>query len=343
MGDTSAAQAAAIQGLATTSAAFINSAGSARAQKKAIKYNKEMYERQREDFLADREHAEAYDSPAAQRARLVEAGLNPYLMMEQGSTGQAQSPANIEANPGQFYNTAEPLAAGITSGVASAVSILREERMREATRQYQAAQTREANARAEYQEIENDFAEIQFYQQMGLTNEEIRKIQLENDFSEQSMPIRMITQNQQYQNLLDEHELNLAELTLKRLQAQHDGIVVKYLPQQLQADISLRLAQTAESYARHDLTMAEVRSELESIEAQVRENALHKYSDEELSMLRRALYNETVETAKMSASNAMINNPANYLDSSKPTGLKNRIKLNLFGTRAFLRGFKVPK
>lgn len=62
------------------------------AARRARKFSREMYARQRADSLADWNMENAYNSPAAQMARLEEAGLNPHLIYGQGG-GVMQSGA----------------------------------------------------------------------------------------------------------------------------------------------------------------------------------------------------------------------------------------------------------
>lgn len=56
------------------------------AAKRNRKFVREMYGRQRADALADWEKENAYNSPAAQMARLKEAGLNPNLIYGDGGS-----------------------------------------------------------------------------------------------------------------------------------------------------------------------------------------------------------------------------------------------------------------
>lgn len=83
---------AAIVGSVTSS---INTASTALANsglnRKTIKYNKEMYDKQRADALSDWTMQNEYNSPRAQMARLREAGLNPNLVYGKGADNTAQA------------------------------------------------------------------------------------------------------------------------------------------------------------------------------------------------------------------------------------------------------------
>lgn len=65
---------------------------------KQMSYNTEMYERQLSDTWDFYNDQKEYNSATAQRSRLEAAGLNPYLMMNGGSAGVAQSQSVPSAN-----------------------------------------------------------------------------------------------------------------------------------------------------------------------------------------------------------------------------------------------------
>ena len=100
---------------------------------KQMAYNKEMYQQQLGDqwkFYNDAKQnawdMAEYNSAPAQRERLEAAGLNPYLMMNGGSAGTAQSSAQGSAPSAQGVNppTATPYSmdySGITQGLGMAL------------------------------------------------------------------------------------------------------------------------------------------------------------------------------------------------------------------------------
>ena len=82
--------------------AQLNNSFNEKMMQKQLDYNKEMYQQQLGDqwqFYNDAkqtqlglyEDAKEYNSAAAQRERLVAAGLNPFLMMSGGNAGTVQS------------------------------------------------------------------------------------------------------------------------------------------------------------------------------------------------------------------------------------------------------------
>lgn len=75
-----------------------NAVSTAFQNRKQRKWNEKMYERQRADALADFNMQNEYNSPAAQMARLKEAGLNPNLVYKNGAdnTGGPVRSSSVE-------------------------------------------------------------------------------------------------------------------------------------------------------------------------------------------------------------------------------------------------------
>ena len=152
------AGATAAQNAANKEIAQMNNAFNEKMFDKQIAYNKEMYQQQLGDqwkFYNDSKQnawdlvenhqqyqtdmwnkTNEYNSPAAQRERLEAAGLNPYMMMNGGSAGTAQTMSgSAGAAPsggapsaqGVTPPTATPYSAdysGITAGLGRAIDVL---------------------------------------------------------------------------------------------------------------------------------------------------------------------------------------------------------------------------
>lgn len=152
------ASSTAMQNQANKEIAQMNNAFNEKMFDKQIAYNKEMYQQQlgdqwkfyndakdnswklvenQQQFQADMwDKTNEYNSPAAQRERLEAAGLNPYMMMNGGSAGTAQTMSGSSgaapsggAPSGQGVTppTATPYSAdysGITAGLGRAIDVL---------------------------------------------------------------------------------------------------------------------------------------------------------------------------------------------------------------------------
>lgn len=146
------------QNAANKEIAQMNNAFNEKMFDKQISYNKEMYQQQlgdqwkfyndakdnswklvenQQQFQTDMwNKTNEYNSPAAQRERLEAAGLNPYMMMNGGSAGTAQTMSGTSgaapsggAPSGQGVTppTATPYSAdysGITAGLGRAIDVL---------------------------------------------------------------------------------------------------------------------------------------------------------------------------------------------------------------------------
>lgn len=152
------ASSTAMQNQANKEIAQMNNAFNEKMFDKQIAYNKEMYQQQlgdqwkfyndakdnswklvenQQQFQTDMwNKTNEYNSPAAQRERLEAAGLNPYMMMNGGSAGTAQTMSGTSgaapsggAPSGQGVTppTATPYSAdysGITAGLGRAIDVL---------------------------------------------------------------------------------------------------------------------------------------------------------------------------------------------------------------------------
>ena len=73
------------------------------SQNKQNDYNLQLYQMQRADALADREHLEQYNSPKNQMRLLKEAGLNPMLAYGQLGNFQSVLPNKTSAEGAASY------------------------------------------------------------------------------------------------------------------------------------------------------------------------------------------------------------------------------------------------
>lgn len=90
--------AAAISGGSNIVSSIINGVISSKENAKQRNFAREMYAQQMRDTIAQWNRENEYNTPAAQKQRLIEAGLNPNLMMDNGNVGNAQSASIPSAN-----------------------------------------------------------------------------------------------------------------------------------------------------------------------------------------------------------------------------------------------------
>ena len=75
------------------------------------------YEMQREDYLSDLASERAYNSPAAQKARLLEAGINPNIAFGNGNVANTSSNAENTASVRSSVFPSVPAASSLGSGI----------------------------------------------------------------------------------------------------------------------------------------------------------------------------------------------------------------------------------
>jgi hypothetical protein len=85
----------------------MNYAASGSTNKKTLQYNREMYDKQRKDSLADWNMQNQYNSPIEQMNRLKAAGLNPNLVYGSGNV-TATSSSQPRSSQAQSWNPEVP-------------------------------------------------------------------------------------------------------------------------------------------------------------------------------------------------------------------------------------------
>lgn len=97
--------AAAIAGGASLVGQAFNAYQSGKMNKRAERFNREMYAKQRQDNLSDWHMQNAYNDPAAQMQRLQNANLNPHLVYGNGADAQMASPVRSSNISNPSYDT----------------------------------------------------------------------------------------------------------------------------------------------------------------------------------------------------------------------------------------------
>lgn len=80
-----------------------NAYAQGRMNKRSLRYNRELYDKQRKDSLSDWAMQNEYNSPSAQMQRYRDAGLNPHLIY-----GQSNEGATVRSTDQQAWNPRAP-------------------------------------------------------------------------------------------------------------------------------------------------------------------------------------------------------------------------------------------
>lgn len=79
-----------------------NSIAQGKMNKRAERFNREMYAQQRQDSLSDWNMQNSYNDPSAQMQRLKQAGLNPNLVYGNGATTESATPRGATVSQPNF-------------------------------------------------------------------------------------------------------------------------------------------------------------------------------------------------------------------------------------------------
>ena len=210
----------------------------------------------------------AYNTPAAQRKRLEEAGLNPYLMLDGSSTGTAMSSPTADTSGVQ---QAPDIGSTIASGYTAMGNSISDAASQIAGMVYnnslQQANVRKANADASsseldagYKAIQNDFAAAQFITDLRLKMLQGDISKKEFDFLSDSYQDRLQSAHFDWQlkGQQASYYEQLAGLTEVQRKIADENL--KWLPQEKRAALAAVLQNTLTSASQMHLNYASARN-----------------------------------------------------------------------------------
>lgn len=110
--------ASAVAGGASLLGQAINSYSQEKTNKRAERFSREMYAKQREDSLSDWHMQNAYNDPTAQMQRLQNANLNPHLVYGNGADAQSQgAPKPVSSHSANFQAPKVDLGSVVTQAL----------------------------------------------------------------------------------------------------------------------------------------------------------------------------------------------------------------------------------
>jgi len=210
-------------------------------------FNERMAMQQR-DFQENMWNKEnAYNTASAQRQRLEEAGLNPYLMMNGGSAGIAQS-----AGPGSSAQSAGPAVMqpfqADYSGISSSIGNIF---------QYELMQSQKSNLQGAKQLADAKAMEVLSNIDWGKLTDETRSYLKSTGLARAQLGYAR-----------EQQEVNNMAMTGNVMKAQHSGMLLdneakgimnKYLDQQQQLDLNVKAADYYQRMSAGYLSYAEAK------------------------------------------------------------------------------------
>lgn len=198
------------------------------------------------EYMQDK--ANKYNSASEQAKRLMQAGLNPALVMSgqnagtaQGASGQVGSTpsGNSVGLPSPSSATVQPYDySGLSRSITDAV-------MTSLQAQKQQAEVTNMN-------LQNEYLRKSMQNRIKEQYETMRSKKYDTDYREMNESVRVSMENEQYLSAVTSRLMAKEQITLVRQQQVLNDIQTTYLPEQMKADIALKIA-TAEYQGTTDL------------------------------------------------------------------------------------------
>nr|DAO61500.1 MAG TPA: DNA pilot protein VP2 [Microviridae sp.] len=220
-------------------------------------FNERMWNKQNE-----------YNSPTAQRARLEAAGLNPYLMLDGGSAGIAESAPSADTSGTQVApDIGNTIAGGyqaIGNSISAAASQIAQQvyqnDLQQANVDKTKAEAQNADLQNQYDSLRNEFAAANFLVNLRLKQKQGDISEYEANYLRDSMEDRLQSAHFDWQlkgNQSSYYE-NLAGLT--DIQRQIQKVNLDWLPREKQVGLAATLQNIRSMVSQMHLNYAQAKS-----------------------------------------------------------------------------------
>lgn len=308
-----------ISGTASVGSSFLGGLFGANEAKKNRDFQLEMWNRQNE-----------YNKPINWRARMEEAGFNPYNALDSGS-GIGQSSNLPQGSQGPTVEPAVNLAQG-ASDISQAFANL--------------ANARKAIAGAKGQEVTNEWLPYTLGGNVDYKNLAIGQSGYWNKSRGYQMAeLDQSKERQEFLNLQYAQKLMQAQETLTNLQADAQGVMNKYIDADNQANLAIKAQNLVNLVKLGALTEAQASHEIaQTIETYARAKGLN-INNEIAEKTAPAIISSTIATNSLSAKEArtdMLNFKQMYKNKYERDFFKTRIsekEMNNFDRNARMQRF----
>lgn len=221
------------------------------------KFNEHMWNLQNE-----------YNSPVMQRARLEAAGLNPYLMMDGGSAGVAESAPTADTSGTQVVPDVGSTIAGgyqamgnsISAAASQIAQMSYQNDLQQANVAKTTAEAKNADLQNQYDGLRNQFATLQFLTDLRLKQKQGDVSEYEANFLRDSMQDRLDSvkfQNSVYGSQASYYSQMSGLLDVQRQIAQTN---LDWLPREKQAGLAATLQNVRTMASQMHLNYASARA-----------------------------------------------------------------------------------
>lgn len=207
---------------------FTNSSSASEAQKNRD-FQEKMLEKQMNYASMQWERDARYNSASAQRKRLEQAGLNPYLMMSGGSSGTASSVGPGSAPSGSMASFQNP-ASGLPAGFSQALSAISQSKLNQSQQNVLNSQAGLNEIEAKTKQRANEAEILLKLSQSGLISEQKARQVIENQFLPEQMAANVKGTQANIRKM--EAESKLTDTMRYMNEAQ-----LPFIPQKIQAEL----------------------------------------------------------------------------------------------------------
>lgn len=212
--------------------------------------------------------ANEYNSPISQRQRLEQAGLNPYLMMDGSSTGNAQTSVTADQSATQVApEFGQTLASGfqqmgssISDAAGRIAQMVYNNGLQQANVKKTLADAQNSDLQNQYDALRNDFAAAQFLAELRLKQHQGRISKYEADYLRDSMVDRLDAVK--FQNSLVGSQAGYySQMSgLYDVQRKIEEVNLKWLPQEKQAGLAATLQNVRTMVSQMHLNYAQAKN-----------------------------------------------------------------------------------
>lgn len=209
-----------------------------------------------------------YNTPFSQRQRLEQAGLNPYLMMDGSSTGNAQSSVTADQSGTQVApEFGQTLASGfqqmgssISDSASQIAQMVYNNDLQQANVKKTLADAHNSDLQNQYDALRNEFAAAQFLAELRIKQQQGRISKYEANYLRDSMHDRL--DSMKFQNSLTGSQAGYySQMSgLYDVQRKIEEENLKWLPQEKQAGLAATLQNVRTMVSQMHMNFAQAKS-----------------------------------------------------------------------------------